>query len=104
MTLEQAQKLGKVWEKNGMKRIYINEQIITQAIGLELSFYKSGNISNSTLNGETISHSRARDILFDIKDGKFWFDLSDNQLHIKSTRDWEKLDLENSLCKLADNK
>lgn len=102
MTLEQAQKLGKVWEKSGMKRIYINDQIITQAIGLDLSFYKTGNISASTLNGEAISHSRARDILFDIKDSKFWFDLADNQFHIRSTRNWDSFDLENSLCKLAD--
>lgn len=44
------------WQKNGMDRMYIN----ASALGLNCSYYKTGNISSATLNGTDISNCEAR--------------------------------------------
>ena len=53
------EKYGKVWEKNGLKRLYLDPT----KMGLNLGYYKTGNIKDSNINGEVISHSEARKIL-----------------------------------------
>lgn len=53
------EKYGKVWEKNGQKRLYLDPK----KMGLNLGYYKTGNIKDSDINGEVISHSEARKIL-----------------------------------------
>lgn len=64
---------GKLWEKNGMSRIYFNASLI----GLDISRYKTGNISSATLNGDSISNSEAGRIEMI----KIWFDAKDGQFH-----------------------
>ena len=49
----------KVWERGDKRRIYINRQDFGKVFGLELGFYKTGNISSAFLNGEAISNSKA---------------------------------------------
>lgn len=53
------EKYGKIWEKNGQKRLYLDPK----KMGLNLGYYKTGNIKDSDINGEVISHSEARKIL-----------------------------------------
>lgn len=53
------EKYGKIWEKNGQKRLYLDPK----KMGLNLGYYKTGNIKDSDINGEAISHSEARKIL-----------------------------------------
>lgn len=50
------QKGFKRWQKNGMDRMYIN----ATRLGLELDFYKTGNISCAFLDGSRISNCQAR--------------------------------------------
>src|ERR1041385_5685450 len=79
---------GKLWEKNSMKRIYFNTEVIAKAIGLDVDYYKTGNISGATLQGKLISNSEAKRILnginkvhYDFADGKFhWSDDYDNNV------------------------
>lgn len=55
---------GRLWEKNGHRRIYINGAKALEAVfGLSLEFYKSGNIVSAELCGESISNTKARKIL-----------------------------------------
>lgn len=103
MTQAQAEKLGRLWEKNGMKRIYINGETIAKAIGLEVDYYKTGNVRSAKLNGEDISNSKASGIIGDIFSSKFWFDLTDGKFYIRSSRDWSSYQISKKLCNLADS-
>lgn len=57
MTNEMIQKLEergfKRWQKGSYDRLYIN----SENLGLELSFYNTGNISGAHWQGATISHA-----------------------------------------------
>lgn len=43
------------WQKGAMDRLYIN----ARDLGLTCTYYKTGNISSATFNGESISNSQA---------------------------------------------
>lgn len=58
----------KRWTKGSMDRLYINPT----SIGLELDFYKTGNVSYATLNGERISNSRGTAM----KEAKCYIDIA----------------------------
>lgn len=62
-TAEQIQAIGgSPWHKDdGTLRVYLNDWV--QFIGLEVSRYKSGNISSATLNGQPISNGKAARLL-----------------------------------------
>lgn len=70
---------GKTWtpERGGTTRIYLNDW--ATLVGLEISHYKTGNISGATLNGHKLSNGRAYKLLLDSKvyldtaDGKTYF-------------------------------
>ncbi len=61
------------WQKGSMDRLYIN----STRIGLDLDYYKTGNISCAFLNGERISNSRA----YAIKAAKNFIDVADGSIH-----------------------
>lgn len=64
--IEALQGMGfRRWTKYGKDRLYAN----AEAIGLELDYYKTGNISDAMLNGEQISNCKARKILSAIDGG-----------------------------------
>lgn len=70
------------WTKYGKDRLYAN----AEAIGLELDYYKTGNISDAMLDGSRISNCQARKILsaidgcyIDILTGKVFGSLSGKQ-------------------------
>jgi len=64
--------LGKLWEKNGMKRIYFNN--LLDLYGLEITRYNTGNISSARLDGQEISNSEARRLIDRMSLGKLWYD------------------------------
>ena len=70
---------GRRWQKNGMDRIYLNDW--AEFAGLDVSYYKSGNISSAGYRGEGISNAQARHILASIRN--VWFDLADGELHCR---------------------
>lgn len=72
---------GKEWQSNGYHRVYFNN--LAELYGLECSYYKTGNISSATLNGESISNSQARKLSSGLAFGKVWFDLKDGEFHTK---------------------
>ena len=63
----------KRWQKNDMDRLYIN----ATRLGLELTFYKTGNVSSAQFNGEWISNSRGRGL----RDCKTYIDVADGSVH-----------------------
>lgn len=71
---------GQHWTKGGHDRVYLNANIWARLIGLEISYYGTGNISSATLDGESIANGRARDILGCID--KVYWDATDSQIHI----------------------
>ena len=62
--------VGSLWEKYGKRRVYIK---IEEALDIDVHYYNTGNISSACMNGETISNSKAREIL----SGKCYIDLND---------------------------
>lgn len=66
------------WQKNGMDRMYIN----ASSLGLDCTYYKTGNISSATFNGESISNSEARGLKY----AKTYIDLVNNVIVSDSAR------------------
>lgn len=64
--------IGKLWEKNGMKRFYFNN--LLDLYGLEITRYGTGKISSARLNGQKISNTQATKLINKMALGKFWYD------------------------------
>lgn len=54
---------GKEWQKAGKHRVYLSSAQISDAIGLSVSRYNTGNISSARLKGEKISNTQAEKII-----------------------------------------
>lgn len=74
---------GNEWIKDEYHRIYFNLDVMVEMIGLDLSFYKTGNIQSARLNGDSISNSHAKRLLSSI-DGKFWYDVKNDKWTCKN--------------------
>lgn len=61
------------WTKGTMDRLYIN----AETLGLELDYYKSGNISSATYRGESISNRRGGEM----RAAKTYIDIETGELH-----------------------
>nr|DAL24383.1 MAG TPA_asm: hypothetical protein [Caudoviricetes sp.] len=72
----------KRWTKYGKDRLYINAKTL---LNLEIHYRKSGSISFSEMNGESISHSEAYRLI----GSKIWIDLQDNFSKHISADEWE---------------
>lgn len=70
------------WTLNEMDRLYIN----VKEIGLEVEYYKTGNVSSAKWCGEHISNADARRFL----SSKVFVDVKTGQLHVqdKTNSDW----------------
>lgn len=74
---------GKYWEMNGMERVYFND--LERFVGLSTARYsRSGNISSASLNGQSISNTKARDIEFQMSQGKIWYGINTNVFNSKN--------------------
>lgn len=88
---------GKRWSKYGKDRIYID----VETLGLEVSYYKTGNVSNAAWQGEGISNADGRRLL----GSKVYVDCADGSLHV-STDFYiydEPMKLENVAAKFVEN-
>ena len=73
---EKLEDLGiDAWERGGMKRYYVNADKVESVFGLEISRYNTGNICGASLNGESISNTRAGKLLA----RKIYFDAASRQ-------------------------
>lgn len=70
---------GNRWQRNGMDRVYLNDW--TRFIGLQVTSYKSGNISSAAIAGGAIANGRVHGILGAIS--KVYFDAADGLLHFQ---------------------
>ena len=76
MTTEQVMAAGgREWKTEDGKfhRIYFNG--LSERYGLRCFYYNTGNVSSATLDGETISNSKARCLLSAFDGAKLWFDV-----------------------------
>ena len=72
-TAEKLEDLGiTAWERDGMKRYYVNDDRLEAVFGLSIDRYKTGNICSASLNGEEISNSRAYKLIA----RGIWYDAS----------------------------
>lgn len=73
ITLKRMQQIGgNRWQKKGMDRVYFND--LPQRAGMDVSKYKSGNISSASLRGRGISNSKAKEIYGNLADSKVYYD------------------------------
>lgn len=84
--MSQLQEMGATrWTKGEHDRLYLNEAA-AKLIGLEISYYNTGNISYAKLDGEKISNRRAGElsavtsIYININTGKMAGRVSDHQI------------------------
>lgn len=77
--LEQEQigkllEIGNEWKKDDkFHRIYFND--LEARLGLDISFYKTGNVSGATQDGELISNSECKRILGRLAGAKVFYDV-----------------------------
>ena len=71
--VEELKENSKRWTAYGKDRLYLEWKTI---IGLDIQYYKTGNISSATLQGISISNSKATQYL----SGKAYIDMQKNQL------------------------
>lgn len=79
---EALKRIGNLWERGEMYRIYFNG--LDRWFGLEVTRYNSGNISSAKLDGETISNSAAKRIISNLYDAKVYWDYADGKFHGKN--------------------
>jgi len=74
------------WTKGSMDRLYIN----AKDLGLEVSYYKTGNVSSAKWCGESISNADGRRFL----SSKVFVDVKTGELHVqdRTTVDWHNFD------------
>jgi hypothetical protein len=75
---------GNRWQKNQMDRVYFNN--LGSRSGLDVDYYKSGNISSAAVQGKGISNSRAREVVANLKDAKLFYDRQTRSMNLKMTR------------------
>ena len=66
------------WTKNGMDRLYVN----ASALGLNCTYYKTGNISSAEFRGNSVSNCEARRL----KAAKTYIDVKHNKIISDSCR------------------
>ena len=74
---------AKRWSKYGKDRLYID----AKTLGLELSYYKTGNVSSAKWQGESVSNADGRRL----GSSKVYVDVADGSLHV-STDYWSSDD------------
>jgi len=77
---------GKLWERNGSKRVYFNNLI--QYTTLKVRRYDSGNVFSATHEGAKISNGQARDMLLILDFAKVWYDCTENKFRGQETKGW----------------
>lgn len=78
------------WTKYGKDRIYISG-LDKASFGLDIDYYKTGNVCCAKLNGEEISNSKANDILASLKSG--YIDLTTDELVLVCYRRSEEFEI-----------
>jgi len=64
------------WTKGGHDRLYID---VTK-LGLEVSYYNTGNVRKATWQGESVSNADGRRLL----SSKVWIDVKTGELHVRT--------------------
>lgn len=72
---------GNRWTKGGHDRVYFNNA--NEMVGVEATYYKTGNLSSVTVKGEFVSNNKGRRYLGAL-DGAY-VDLEDNSVHYRGT-------------------
>lgn len=65
----------KRWQKNDLDRIYIGEAPLHQLLGIEASYYSTGNLSSFKQDDELLSNIQGNKILSSLACCKFYYDI-----------------------------
>jgi hypothetical protein len=69
------------WLKNDYHRIYFND--LQKLYGLDVNFYKTGNISSASLREKAISNNKAKKIWRDLAAIKIWYDVKTKEFDFR---------------------
>lgn len=74
---------GKEWKKGDLHRVYINGKTLCNLYGLEWTEYKTGNVSSASLDGNHISNSQAKELIYEFENANFYYDVKLNRYYGK---------------------
>lgn len=74
--------LGNVWEKGNFHRLYLDPVKVAKAIGMDVDYYKSGNVRSASINGESISNNDCYKVLTSWNGA--YIDLTTGEMHERS--------------------
>lgn len=63
---------GKLWEKGNLRRVYFNRSELMQLCNVEVSYYRTGNLSGFSIGGEDTSNRFGREIMSVISGGVYY--------------------------------
>lgn len=72
---------GNRWTKAGHDRVYFNNA--NDLVGIETTYYKTGNLSSVKVGGEYVSNCRGRKLIGALNGA--YVDLADNSVHYRGT-------------------
>jgi hypothetical protein len=52
--------IGNLWEKYGKRRVYFNQKALLDLCKVEISYYKTGNVSSCSVDGSWTSNADGR--------------------------------------------
>lgn len=88
------------WTKYDRDRLYL-QKILPEMIGLKISRYNTGNISDASINGEKISNSSAGRYLAGME--KTYYDIKNKKLFVDTHRDEVVEDITKAMDKLRED-
>lgn len=72
---------GSRWTKAGHDRVYFNNA--NEMVGIETTYYKTGNLSSVKIKGEFVSNCKGRKLIGALNGA--YVDLTDNSIHYRGT-------------------
>jgi hypothetical protein len=75
ISMETLLKYGKLWEKGEYKRIYFNRGLLMVTMGIEVEFYKTGNLASCHISDERISNCKGKKLMARLDNVKCFYDL-----------------------------
>ena len=84
LNINELEKIGNIWESNGMKRLYINSDTRLELMDIKVEYHNSGSIQSITINGERISNNAGHKLIRDYAEGKFFYDYNKKAFNHKN--------------------
>jgi hypothetical protein len=76
-SVEGLKAIGNEWQAGDKHRVYFNN--LAELFGLDVSYYRTGNVQSARLHGVSISNREARGLLNTLRAARVWYEMTDGK-------------------------